>query len=265
MRTRDKRIGRVKQAIEEAPVRRHLLREAYEWFKDFGDLPEDDDHVAFEVVQQALNGGKEQPLVDEAKVRARVRKAEIAHQRREALDDAAWPPSVRALLFNEALFEFPALRAAARAQIAVEVAYGGDVENPAFGARHGIPVYGSIALHMGGWHKRLVLPPYEFQAEQLLVRFDNIRGQIPHEDPKWFEVQGKAIVKFKETGELPDDDLHIDSVLANVEMDQLVAHKKGKDVSEVMALLNTVQRRDGEEQQEALKRVCEMAAAGRIF
>ena len=31
-----------------------------------------------------------------------------------------------------------------------------------------------------------------------------------------------------------------------------------------MALLNTLQRREGEEQEEALKRVCAMAAEGRI-
>ncbi len=171
---------------------------------------------------------------------------------------------MRALLFDEALYAYPALRAVARAQIGVEVAYGGDVESPGFGARHGIPMYGSVAMHMGGWHKRLVLPPYEFQAKRLFVRFDNIRGQIDHDDPNWFEVQAKAIIRFNQTGELPDDDLHLDSLLANVELDQLVAHKHGKDVAEAMALLDKVVRGEREEQEDALKRVCAMAADGRL-
>lgn len=53
-------------------------------------------------------------------------------------------------------------------------------------------------------------------------------------------------------------------MLANVELDQLIAHKHGKDVSEAMALLNKLVRGEGEEQQEALKRVCAMAAEGRL-
>jgi hypothetical protein len=263
MRTRDKRIGRVKQALDESPVRGHVLREAYEWFRDFGEQ-DDDDHVAYEVVQQALRGGKEQPLEEEAKIAARVRKVGLAYQRREALDAAAWPPTVRTLLFDEALFDIPQVRALARATIAVEVAYGGDVESPGFGARHGIPMYGSIAMHVGGWRKRLVLPPYEFQATRLLVRFDSICGRIDQDDPSWSQKQAEAIVKFKQTGELPDDDLHLDAVLVDLEMDALAAHRKGRDVAELMALLNRVQWREGEEQEEALRRVCEMAAKRRI-
>lgn len=263
-RTCNKRLHRVRHALDCSPVRREVLREAYEGFTQFGELP-DDDHVAFEVVQQALRGGEEEPLQGAPLVAFQARKAEIAYQRCEALDAASWPPTVRTLLFDEALFADPALREAARAQIAIEVAYGGDVESTAFGARHGIPMYGSVAMHMGGWHTKVVLPPYEFQATRLFVRLDNIRGRVPQDDPNWFEVQAKARVKFGQTGKLPDDDLHLDALLASVEMDLLVAHKKGKDVAEAMALLNNVQWREGEEQQEALKRVCDLAAAGHLY
>jgi hypothetical protein len=263
VRARDNRLAHVKRAIDASPVRRHLLREAYEWFTSFGELPEDDDHVAYEVVQQALRGGAEQAPEGEAPLAERVRKARLAYNQRERPAEA-WPPSVRALLFDEALYAAPPLRAIARAQIGVEVAYGGDVESPGFGARHGIPVYGSIAMHMGGWPKNLVLPPYEFQATRLLVRFDNIRGRIDHDDPRWFEAQAEAVIRFKQTGKLPAADLHIEAVLANVELDQLVAHKHGQDVSDAMALLNAVVWRQGEEQEDALRRLCAMAAAGGI-
>ena len=262
MRARDHRLGRVKQAIEASPVRRGVLREAYEWFKDFGEL-DDDDHVAYEVVQQALRGGEEQAPEDEARLAKRVRADKSAYHQRERPAEA-WPPTVRGMLFDEALFEEPGMRRLARAAIALEVTHGGDVESPGFAARHGIPMFGTVSLHIWGWPKKLVQPPYEFQAKRLLARLDNIRGRVPQDDPRWFEEQGKAIVRFRQTGELPDDDLHLDAVLVDVEMDALRAHKKGRNVAELMALLDKVQRREGAEQEEALKRVCAMAKEGRL-
>ena len=262
MRARDNRLGRVKQAIDASPVRRGVLREAYEFFTMFGEL-DDDDHVAYEVVQQALRGGDEQAPDDEARLAKRVRADKSAYHLRERPAEA-WPPTVRNMLFDEALFEEPRIRRLARAMIACEVAHGGDVESPGFAARHGIPMFGTVALHMWGWPKNLVLPPYEFQAKRVLARLDNVRGRIDQDDPKWFDVQAEAIVAFRQTGELPDDDLHIDAVLVDVEMDALAAHRKGRDVAELMALLDKVQRLDGEDQEEALKRVCAMAKERRL-
>jgi hypothetical protein len=92
-------------------------------------------------------------------------KAGQPYQGRKELETSDWPPSVRSMLFEEALFAPPKIRDLARAQIGVEVAYGGDVESPGFGARHGLPMYGSIALHMSGWRQRLVRPPYEFTGD----------------------------------------------------------------------------------------------------
>ena len=48
----------------------------------------------------------------------------------------------------------------------------------------------------------------------------------------------------------------------DVELDALLAHKKGRDVADLMALLDKVLRREGEEQEVALKRVCAMAKEG---
>ena len=206
MRSHDNRLGRVKQSIEASPVRRGVLREAYEFFTMFGEL-DDDDHIAYEVVQQALRGGEEQAPEDEARLAKRMRAVKIAYQMRERPAEA-WPPTVRNMLFDEALFEEPGMRRLARAAIACEVAHGGDVESPGFAAHHGIPMFGSVSLHIWGWPKILVLPPYEFQAKRLLARVDNIRGRIDQNDPNWSQVQAKAIVRFKQTGELPDDDLH---------------------------------------------------------
>ena len=46
-----------------------------------------------------------------------------------------------------------------------------------------------------------------------------------------------------------------------VEINQLVAHKRGKDVKQAMKLLDQVARGEGEAMEAALKRLCEMARA----
>ena len=261
MRAHDKRLGRIRQAIGSSPVRRHLLEEAYGWFKDFGELPDDNDHLAYQVVQRALRGGEE-ALEDEFEVSNHLRHVRYSYD----LGDrpaATWPPSVRALLFDEALYEPEPLRKVARAAIASEVTWGGDVENRAFAARHGIPGFGSVAMHVLGWLPKLAVPPYEDQAKRLFVRLDNIRGSAP-QDPCWMEAQAAAIDKFKTTGELPDDDLQIEAVLANVELDLLAEHKDGKDVAEALALLDKVQWHEGEELEAVMREVVDAAKAGRM-
>ncbi len=260
MRASDNRLSRVRRAIDSSPVRRGILREAYEWFTMFGELVEDD-HVAYEVVMQALRGGEEEPLEDEAKLAKRVSAARLAYQQRERPRDS-WPPSVRSMLFDEALFEVEPMRNLARAAIASEVARGGDVENEAFAARHGIPCYGSVAMHVFGWQARLVVPPYVDQAKRLFVRLDNLRGRIPHDDPRWSEDQTKAIMRFRSTGELPADEVHLEGVLTHVEIDLLRAHRKGKDVKAELKLLNDAAASEGAELEDALVKLGEAARAG---
>ncbi len=259
MRAIRRRIGRVQNAIDAAPVREHVLQEAYAWFTMFGELP-DDDHVAFEVVEKALRGGEDAPPEADDVVAKRADKARLAYHKRERPRDH-WPPSVRGMLFDEALFDHPPLRELARRAIAVEVAYGGDVENPAFGARHGIPGYGNVAMHVLGWPAKLVAPPYEDEARRLLVRLDNLRGRIPHGDPNWTAVQGGAVAAFYRDGALPDDDLHLEVVLVNVGLDLLQAHRGGKDVAKGIALIGKLERAEGEEFLELLQVLSELAAA----
>lgn len=255
-RRHNSRLARVRHAIDAAPVQRGILEEAYGWFTDFGELP-DDDHVAYEVVQRALRGGESDPISD---VVDRVRRARLAYYQHER-PAAAWPPSVRAMLFDEALFEAAPMRDVARRAIAAEVAWGGDVENPAFASRHGIPGYGSVAMHVVGWPKKLAMPPYEDQANRLFVRMDNLRGRIPQQDTRWVAEQAEAMVRFRSTGELPVDDLRLEALLVDVELDQLIAHGVGKDVAEAMAVLDAVAWADEEDAEAALVRLREIAVA----
>jgi len=261
-RSQTKRLGHVRHAIDASPVRRGILLEGYEWFTSFGELP-DDLHVAYEVVQQALRGGEEARLDGEDAVAERVREARLAYHQRKRPSES-WPPSVRALLFDEALFEPEPVRNVARAAIATEVAWGGDVENRAFAARHGIPGYGSVGMHVCGWPQKLAVAPYEDQGTRLIVRLDNARRRIPHDDPRWVDEYAKAVVAFRHSGELPDDDLSMEMLLVDVEMDQLRAHKRGKDVKQAMKLLDQAARGEGGAMEAALKRLCDMARAGQL-
>lgn len=138
------------------------------------------------------------------------------------------------------------------------------MESFGFGARHGLPMYGTMAMHIYGFRENLVQPPYEFQAKRLLVRLDNIRGRIDQDDPRWFDEQAAAMLTFQLTGEFPKDELHLEALLVDIELDQLRAHKKGKDVAKMMAALDQVARAEDEELEAALQQVCEMAKEGRI-
>ncbi len=258
-RARTRRIGRVRAAVDASPVRRHVLAEAYEWFTMFGELT-DDDHVAFEVVEKALRGGKDAPIEPEAAVAKRADKARLAyHQRTRPIE--TWPPSVRALIFDEALFEVEPVRNLARAAIALEVVHGGDVENPAFMARFGIPGYGCVGMHIMRWQDRLSVTPYEDDATRLCVRLDKVRGRIDHDDPNWTTVQGKAIATFYASGELPDDDLHLEALLVDVGLDLLQAHKRGKDVAEGLELIRKLERAEGDEFKGLIEELSALAMA----
>lgn len=263
MRANLRRMNKLSQAIATSPAKRHLLDDAYEWFTGFGELPDPEDHqLACEVVLRALRGGSEYPVTEEEAEDIRLG-VSVVKRTHKALD--AWPPTVRAMLFEEALFSDPRLGNLARAQISVEVAYGADVESQSFAARHGMPMYGSVAMHIAGYPRRLVVPPYEDQGKRLLVRLDDVRGRIPHEDPRWYDAQAEAAVRFLQTGELPKDETHRDTVLVSAELDLLQLHKQGKDVSVAMDLFDRVAREPDEEQRMgALKQLCTMAAEGRL-
>ncbi len=262
-RAHARRIAKVRHAQDASPVRRHVLNEAYEWFTLFGELT-DDDHVAFEVVEKALRGGADAPLEADAVVAKRANKARLAYHQRERPSER-WPPSVRAMIFDEALFEVEPIRKLARAAIVLEVVHGGDVENPAFMARFGIPGYGCVAMHILRWQDRLSVSPYEDEATRLFVRLDNVRGRVDHDDPNWSTVQGKAVAAFYRTGELPDDDLHLEGVLVNVGLDLLQRRRQGKDVAEGIELISKLERAEGEEFEALLKQFGALAAAKQLF
>jgi hypothetical protein len=262
MRTRDKRIGQVHRAISVAPIRRRVLREAYEIFQWFGELP-DEDQIADAVLRQALRGGATVDPREESHLEMMIRLT-VTPERREHGVIPSEQPNVRESLFCEAMDANPYVRKIARAAIAVEVAHNGKVEDPNFAAHHGLPKHNSVAMHVLGYPQKWARPPYEEQAARLFARQDELRERTPNpnEDPDWFDEQADVIIEFQQTGVLPEDDLRREALLAHIELDALILHKRGRDVRELMALLDRASRAEGEEWEEALKRVCEMAAEG---
>jgi hypothetical protein len=239
MRIRDPRLSKLQKVIDAAPILPHLMKEHYPWFRDFGELP--DEHlVAVAVVQRALRGGEDRPG--------------------ERIEFE--PVSVRDQLFEEALFDPLPMRKVARAVIATEVAYGGNVESPGFASHHGLPMYGKVSMHVLGWPRMLVKAPFEDQAKRLLVRLDDVRARVDSDNDAWMTAQAEAELRFYATGELPKDELHRDAVLVSVELDLLWAHHRGCDASEGLALFKRTQWGEPEEREAAVREICE-AAAGR--
>ncbi len=260
MRGHDKRLDRVRGAITASPILPHLLDEAYEWFTSFGELPEqrEEDLVTLAVIRRAINGGVDR--------RPPSNQHEFAEQLRDALNDpTGGRPTMRPALFEETLHENDYVRQAARSAIAVEVAYGGNVESPGFAGRHGLPVFGTVGMHVLGYPRKWIAPPYEFEGERLLTRYDALRARIDQRNPKWFEPLGDAIWAFRFEGKLPKDELLLELVIADTELDAHRANKRGQDVSETMALFNCIARAEGQERDDALQQVCELAVARKLI
>jgi hypothetical protein len=123
-------------------------------------------------------------------------------------------------------------------------------------------MYGSATLHVARWEESLVRPPYEHQAKCLLARYDNIRGRLDQDDGG-AKVEN-ALAAFRKDGQLPNDEVLMDAVLAHIELEALFGHKLGQDVTEVMEVLARVQRHDEAVAEAALRELCEMAKAGQF-
>jgi hypothetical protein len=246
MRAVDKRLDKLRGAIVAAPVLPYVLDEAYEWFTCFGELPEErsEDHVTLAVIRRAMNGGKDRrPPSDQH---------EFAAQLRDALHDPTGDrPTVRPALFEETLHENAYVRQTARSAITVEVAHGGRVESAGFAGRHGLPTFGTVGMHVLGYPRKWIAPPYEFQGERLLTRYDDLRSRTDQRNPKWFEPIADALLAFHTKGALPSDELVLGLVIADAELDAHRANKRGQDVAEQMALFSRIARAEGEERDEA--------------
>jgi hypothetical protein len=93
------------------------------------------------------------------------------------------------------------------------------------------------------------------QAQRLFARFDELRQRTPPDDDPWFDECIDVAVRFRMTGELPEEELMRDAVLADLEMECLVRHKRGQDVGDLMAALDRAALAKGGAREDAIAAV----------
>jgi hypothetical protein len=247
---RHKRLERVEKSFAARPLRSDLVKAAYEHFRETGELPEHD-RLASEVLRHARWG-----YTPDQSTEARILKIlERARARRDQGLPTPEEPSVRECLFHEAMHEHDIVRQAARVALRWEVDCGADVTDPEFLADRGLPEFGTVGLHLLGYPDRLLRPPYEEQGRRMLTRYAELRARVREEDEVWFERLSDTIVASQDRGDVPGDDLLRDAVLVFLELDSLIHHARGRDVSERMAALDTAATTEGPEREEAIERV----------
>ena len=110
----------------------------------------------------------------------------------------------------------------------------------------------------------MVKPPYEEQAQRLFDQFHDIRERIDRDDRQWMDAYGEAAMVFLHEGELPEDELMREAVLAYGEFFGLLQHHVGHGDPEVMAAFEQVAKGRGKKRLAAIARVRAMAAKGRL-
>lgn len=247
MNTRDKRLRRVQSKFDLLPVREDVLTEAFEIFHECGELP-DDDRVAQAVIDKAINGDD----LGKADI------CRIAENIRAILERTGTRKSgktLRELLLTQAGYGEAALRDPARVACRVLAARGGDLTDPDFLADERIPEHPAVGLHLLGYPEKVAKAPYLRQAKRLFARLAELRQMTPPEDSPFWGQAVDAGMEFRQTGELPEDLLQVQIILADYELECLAGHRRGDDMKEHMELLDKVARLDGAERHAALEKL----------
>lgn len=255
--TRKKRLQKLSVQIDSLPVPRAMVDEAFETFRSTGHLP-DQDRLAAAVVRRTRTGSDV--------IQGTLKGSELAFDLRVVSELSTIPPGdFMAALYREALSTTQAVRIAARAVLELMASLGLDVTQPDF-AKHGIevqmPEFGSVGLHLLGFPEHLAVPPYEEQARRLFERFGVLRARTRQCNQRWVATLADAVGRFRQTGELPEDELVRDVVLADAELLCLIQNWMGRDVVDAMAALTAAQADPAREG--AVARPQELVQAGEI-
>jgi hypothetical protein len=261
-----KRVQRVEQVIAARPIRADVLDHAFEHFRATGELPEEQ-RLASEVCDRALRHKPvREPIVDIGAHLEDLKRILAELRSRPDLDLSApqHDHSVRLRVFNEAVYGHEISRLAARLVLQLEVGHGADVTDPQFLADRTLPHHGGVALHLLGFPENLAKPPYVRQAKRLFARMASIRARLDHGSPSCLEDLDAAFPAFVRTGELPEDDLVLECVLAVAALLGLIAHYLGHGDAELTAALDATAKTTGGKRAEAVAKVQELVRAGRL-
>jgi hypothetical protein len=119
-------------------------------------------------------------------------------------------------------------------------------------------------MYVLGFPACYAIRPYVAQAKRLFARFDALRERINHDDPGWGSTLESAAKLFNACGDLPEEDLLSDMVLASTELNALIRHAGGDDVRALMAALDAAARSSGAEREGAIARVQDLARSGAV-
>ena len=237
---RSKRVERVEQAIAVRPLRRELVKEAFERFRETGELPEQQ-RLASAVVQRALKGPESEHHEPVDYMTALKRLVAVSQQMETGTLPAARHDEIRRHLYSEALSEEDVVRIPARQLLQLLADCGRDVTRPLYlDEELGLPEYGTVGLHVLGWPQCLVRPPYEEQARRLLHRLAQLRDRVEQGNETWLRSLGEAAFAFLTTGRLPKDGLMMDCVLVDGELYALMEAHAGRDNADLMAAYDQV-------------------------
>ncbi len=250
------RVKRVKSALEALPLREDALKEAFDDFRMFGELPEHE-RLAQAVVESAIVG-ELRPALEENDL---MREFHLLVEERKATGGKPKERTLREYLLDHAGYAPPALREPARLALRRLVAQGRDITDPMFLADAPLPGHNGIGMHALGYPQKLATPPYEEQAKRLFARYADLRQRVPEGDAGWFGEMADAVLTFQATAELPDDDLMRDVVLADTELHCLFQHAAGYDVSAMMAILDRAATAQGTDRAVAIREVQAIARA----
>lgn len=254
-----RRMDQLRKLLATCPIPAEVIEEEFWLFQHEGELPEDQ-RLAVLVCERATTGrSQSSPPMDGVEAnRLLYLLSQMPNFHVGCVSTEPEPEpqrTVRECLFDEAVYGPDVVRQWARLALRVLVWKGGDVTKPDFGQEHGLPEFGTVGMHVIGFPRRLAKAPYEEQGRRLFDRYDEIRRRLDLTPDDDFEAIAEAMLAFEERGELPADGLLRDYVLADYEIEMLRAHRAGRDVGAVMALLDRAARATGEEREAAVAEV----------
>ena len=136
-------------------------------------------------------------------------------------------------------------------------AAGLDVTQPLFaGKEHGFPDYGMMGAHITGFYASLARPPLTEEANRLWERFAQLRQHIPTGPAAkpWFDSLADAVGEFHSYGDLPQDPLLADTVLADCSFRALLCRYFGRETPNppLLAAIDAMSAALGEDRDAAI-------------
>ncbi|MBL8726653.1 MAG: hypothetical protein JNK49_21610 [Planctomycetes bacterium] len=141
-------------------------------------------------------------------------------------------PSVREVVFAEALYSTGMVRLGARQLLRAEVLAGGDLTRADFLADRELPDHGATSLGLLGYPDRWFKRPYVAQGRRLFARCRRLQRRIDSSVPGWEVPFAQASEAFLVRGEVPAAGLVLEAVLAEAELVALMAHASGATVDD---------------------------------